>query len=71
MNWVVCVRVGLLFLFLEWFVKELEVVLIVKFGYFMKMIGGYSISGKDMWSIFVFLRSSKDGLCFCYGILLL
>lgn len=70
-NRAACVRAGLLSLLLEWFAKEPEVALIVKLGHLMKMIGGHSISGKDMRSIFALLRSSKDGLRPRHGTLLL
>lgn len=70
-NRAACVRAGLLSLLLQWFAKEPEVALIVKLGHLMKMIGGHSISGKDMRSIFALLRSSKDGLRPRHGTLLL
>lgn len=70
-NRAACVRAGLLSLLLEWFAKETDVALIVKFGRLMQMIGGHSISGKDMRSIFALLRSSKDGLRPRHGTLLL
>lgn len=70
-NRAACVRAGLLSLLLDWFAQEPKESLIVKMGNLMRMIGGHSISGKDMRCIFALLRSSKDGFRPRHGTLLL
>ena len=70
-NRAACVRAGLLSLLLDWFAQEPKESLNLKIGNLMQMIGGHSISGKDMRCIFALLRSSKDGFRPRHGTLLL
>lgn len=70
-NRAACVRAGLLSLLLDWFAQEPKESLNLKMGNLMQMIGGHSISGKDMRCIFALLRSSKDGFRPRHGTLLL
>eukprot|EP01018_Ginkgo_biloba_P014188 Gb_28819 [translate_table: standard] len=56
-----CVRAGLLSLLLDWFGTEESDLLILKLGQLIQMIGGHSITGKDMRKVFALLRSTKDG----------
>lgn len=66
-----CVRAGLLIVLLDWFAVELKEPLVVKVAQLMQMIGGHSISGKDLRKIFALLRGTKDGSRPRHGTLLL
>lgn len=66
-----CVRAGLLIVLLDWFAMEQSESLVVKVAQLMQMIGGHSISGKDMRRIFALLRGTKDGSRPRHGTLLL
>ncbi|BBM99563.1 hypothetical protein MPTK1_1g22060 [Marchantia polymorpha subsp. ruderalis] len=55
-----CVRSGLLSFLLDWFAVAQSDLLIIKLAQIVQMIGGHSISGKDMRRIFSLLRSTND-----------
>lgn len=56
-----CFRAGMLGFLLDWFSLEETDDLISKIAQLIQVIGGYSISGKDIRKIFVLLRSEKIG----------
>lgn len=56
-----CVKAGLLSLLLDWFGMEDNETVISRIGRLMQLIGGHSITGKDMRKVFALLRSTKDG----------
>ncbi|KAH9329817.1 hypothetical protein KI387_001925, partial [Taxus chinensis] len=56
-----CVRAGLLSLLLDWFGTEENSILISKIGQLIQVIGGHSITGKDIRKVFSLLRSTEDG----------
>lgn len=66
-----CVAAGLLSLLLDWFGEEQDEGLMTKVAHLMQMIGGHSITGKDIRRIFSLLRSTKDGCRPRHGALLL
>ncbi|KAH9551888.1 hypothetical protein CY35_09G037400 [Sphagnum magellanicum] len=70
-NQAACVRAGLLSVLLDWFALEQTELLLMKMAQLIRMIGGHSISGKDMRRIFALLRSTKDGSRPHHGTLLL
>ncbi|CAK9883045.1 unnamed protein product [Sphagnum jensenii] len=70
-NQAACVRAGLLSVLLDWFALEQTELLLMKMAQLIQMIGGHSISGKDMRRIFALLRSMKDGSRPHHGTLLL
>jgi hypothetical protein len=70
-NQAACVRAGLLSVLLDWFALEQSELLLMKMAQLIRMIGGHSISGKDMRRIFALLRSMKDGSRPHHGTLLL
>lgn len=66
-----CVRAGMLNLLLDWFSKEDNDGAILKIAQLIQVIGGHSISGKDIRKIFALLRSEKVGARQQYSSLLL
>ncbi|KAH7652235.1 Concanavalin A-like lectins/glucanases protein [Dioscorea alata] len=54
-----CSRAGLLSFLLDWFVIEENDDMISKIAQLLQVIGGHSISGKDIRKIFALLRSNK------------
>nr|KJB29367.1 hypothetical protein B456_005G097000 [Gossypium raimondii]KJB29368.1 hypothetical protein B456_005G097000 [Gossypium raimondii] len=56
-----CVAAGMLNFLLDWFVQECDDSVILKIAQLIQVIGGHSISGKDMRKIFALLRSEKVG----------
>lgn len=56
-----CVRVGMLSFLLEWFSQEDDDHVIMRIAQLIQVIGGHSISGKDIRKIFALLRSEKVG----------
>lgn len=56
-----CVRAGMLNLLLDWFVQEVNDGVLLKITQLIQVIGGHSISGKDIRKIFSLLRSEKLG----------
>ncbi|GMI77267.1 hypothetical protein HRI_001396000 [Hibiscus trionum] len=56
-----CVAAGMLNFLLDWFVQEGDDSVILKIAQLIQVIGGYSISGKDIRKIFALLRSEKVG----------
>ncbi|XP_057837661.2 BEACH domain-containing protein B isoform X1 [Cryptomeria japonica] len=56
-----CVRAGLLSFLLDWFSTEENSTLISKIGQLIQIIGGHSITGKDIRKVFALLRSTEDG----------
>ncbi|KAL2652898.1 hypothetical protein R1flu_021026 [Riccia fluitans] len=59
-NQAACVRSGLLSFLLDWFAVAQSDLLVIKLAQLVQMIGGHSISGKDMRRIFSLLRSTND-----------
>ncbi|KAJ7958905.1 BEACH domain-containing protein [Quillaja saponaria] len=55
------VRAGMLDFLLDWFSQEDNDNVIVKISQLIQVIGGHSISGKDIRKIFAILRSEKVG----------
>ncbi|XP_068657011.1 BEACH domain-containing protein B [Aristolochia californica] len=56
-----CFRAGMLSFLLDWFAVEDNEDIIWKIAQLIQVIGGYSISGKDIRKIFALLRSEKIG----------
>ncbi|XWS25391.1 hypothetical protein CRYUN_Cryun27aG0064600 [Craigia yunnanensis] len=56
-----CVSAGMLNFLLDWFVQEGDDSVILKIAQLIQVIGGHSISGKDIRKIFALLRSEKVG----------
>ncbi|KAK9271394.1 hypothetical protein L1049_026984 [Liquidambar formosana] len=56
-----CVRAGMLNFLLDWFSQEENASVILKIAQLIQVIGGHSISGKDIRKIFALLRSEKVG----------
>jgi hypothetical protein len=56
-----CVRAGMLNFLLDWFSQEDTDSVILKIAQLIQVIGGHSISGKDIRKIFAILRSEKVG----------
>lgn len=56
-----CFRAGMLSFLLDWFTLEENDDLIWKIAQLIQIIGGYSMSGKDIRKIFALLRSEKIG----------
>ncbi|XP_062098924.1 BEACH domain-containing protein B isoform X2 [Humulus lupulus] len=54
-----CVRAGMLNFLLDWFPQENSDSVIFKIAHLIQVIGGHSISGKDIRKIFALLRSEK------------
>lgn len=53
-----CVRAGMLDFLLEWFPQASDSV-VIKISQLIQVIGGHSISGKDIRKIFALLRSEQ------------
>ncbi|GLU16070.1 hypothetical protein SLE2022_325200 [Rubroshorea leprosula] len=66
-----CVRAGMLSVLLDWFVQEANDGVILKITQLIQVIGGHSISGKDIRKIFSLLRSEKEETRHKYHSLLL
>lgn len=60
-NRAACVRAGMLNFLLDWFPQEKSDSVIFKIAHLIQVIGGHSISGKDIRKIFALLRSEKVG----------
>ncbi|XP_042508929.1 BEACH domain-containing protein B-like isoform X1 [Macadamia integrifolia] len=56
-----CVRAGMLNFLLDWFAQEENDGVILKIAQLIQVIGGHSISGKDIRKIFALLRGDKIG----------
>ncbi|XP_029127869.1 BEACH domain-containing protein B-like [Cajanus cajan] len=56
-----CVRAGMLDFLLNWFSQEDNDSVIFQIAQLIQVIGGHSISGKDIRKIFALLRSEKVG----------
>ncbi|XP_043712024.1 BEACH domain-containing protein B-like isoform X2 [Telopea speciosissima] len=56
-----CVRAGMLNFLLDWFAQEEDDSVILKISQLIQVIGGHSISGKDIRKIFALLRGDKIG----------
>ncbi|CAA2974013.1 BEACH domain-containing B isoform X1 [Olea europaea subsp. europaea] len=56
-----CVRAGMLNFLLDWFSLENNESMVLKIAQLIQVIGGHSISGKDIRKIFALLRSEKLG----------
>lgn len=56
-----CVRAGMLNFLLDWFPQEDNDSVVFKIAQLIQVIGGHSISGKDIRKIFALLRSEKVG----------
>ncbi|GFP89566.1 beach domain-containing protein lvsc [Phtheirospermum japonicum] len=56
-----CVRAGMLDFLLDWFSQHDSESLIWKISQLIQVIGGHSISGKDIRKIFALLRSESSG----------
>ncbi|GAB4839467.1 hypothetical protein Ancab_028990 [Ancistrocladus abbreviatus] len=56
-----CVRAGMLNFLLDWFSQEGNDNVILRIAQLIQVIGGHSISGKDIRKIFALLRSEKVG----------
>lgn len=57
-----CVRAGMLHFLLDWFPQEENDNIILQIAQLIQVIGGHSISGKDIRKIFALLRSEKIGM---------
>lgn len=66
-----CVRAGMLNFLLDWFSQEDNDSTILKIAQLIQVVGGHSISGKDIRKIFALLRSEKVGMRQQYCSLLL
>lgn len=66
-----CVRAGMLNFLLDWFSLEDTDNVILKIAQLIQVIGGHSISGKDIRKVFALLRSEKVGSRQQYSSLLL
>ncbi|KAL9450104.1 hypothetical protein AB3S75_011937 [Citrus x aurantiifolia] len=56
-----CVRAGMLHFLLDWFSQEDNDSVILQMAQLIQVIGGHSVSGKDIRKIFALLRSEKVG----------
>jgi WD40 repeat protein len=56
-----CVRAGMLNFLLDWFTDEDDDSVVLKIAQLIQVIGGHSISGKEIRKIFALLRSEKVG----------
>lgn len=56
-----CVRAEMLNFLLDWFALEDDDGVVLKIALLVQVIGGHSISGKDIRKIFALLRSEKVG----------
>lgn len=56
-----CIRVGTLSFLLDWFSQEDDDHVIMRTAQLIQVMGGHSISGKDIRKIFALLRSEKVG----------
>ncbi|PIN12837.1 Conserved WD40 repeat-containing protein [Handroanthus impetiginosus] len=56
-----CVRAGMLDFLLNWFSQDNSESIVWKISQLIQMIGGHSISGKDIRKIFALLRSTSTG----------
>ncbi|KAH9690313.1 BEACH domain-containing protein B [Citrus sinensis] len=56
-----CVRAGMLHFLLDWFSQEDNDSVILQMAQLIEVIGGHSVSGKDIRKIFALLRSEKVG----------
>lgn len=66
-----CVKSGMLNFLLDWFPQEGKDTVVLKIAQLIQVIGGHSISGKDIRKIFALLRSEKVGSHQQYSSLLL
>ncbi|CAN4092325.1 unnamed protein product [Withania somnifera] len=66
-----CVKSGMLNFLLDWFPQERKDTVVLKIAQLIQVIGGHSISGKDIRKIFALLRSEKVGSHQQYSSLLL
>lgn len=66
-----CSRAGMLSFLLDWFAIEESDCLIAKIAQLIQVVGGHSISGKDIRKIFALLRSEKIGSTEKYSSMLL
>lgn len=66
-----CVKSGMLNFLLDWFPQEGKDTVVLKIAQLIQVIGGHSISGKDIRKIFALLRSEKVGSNQQYSSLLL
>ncbi|KAL0289479.1 UNVERIFIED_CONTAM: BEACH domain-containing protein B [Sesamum calycinum] len=57
-----CVRAGMLDFLLNWFSQDNSETIVWKISQLIQVIGGHSISGKDIRKIFALLRSENTGL---------
>ncbi|KAI4388687.1 hypothetical protein MLD38_000993 [Melastoma candidum] len=55
------VRAGVVSFLLDWFLQEENDIVIIKIAQLVQVVGGHSISGKDIRKIFALLRSEKIG----------
>lgn len=60
-NRAACVRAGMLNFLLDWFSQEDNDSIILKIAHLVRVIGGHSISGRDIRKIFALLRREKVG----------
>lgn len=56
-----CVRAGMLNFLIDWFSQEEDDSVVLKLAQLIQVMGGHSISGKDIRKIFALLRSEKVG----------
>ncbi|XP_042020550.1 BEACH domain-containing protein B-like isoform X1 [Salvia splendens] len=56
-----CVRAGMLDFLLNWFSEENCETIVWKVSWLIQVVGGHSISGKDIRKIFALLRSERAG----------
>lgn len=56
-----CVSAGMLSFLLDWFSQEDKDNVILRIAQLIQVIGGHSISGRDIRQIFMLLRSEKVG----------
>ncbi|KAL3830393.1 hypothetical protein ACJIZ3_019195 [Penstemon smallii] len=56
-----CVKAGMLNFLLNWFLQENSETMVREIAQLMQIIGGHSISGKDIRKIFALLRSENTG----------
>ncbi|XP_075088788.1 BEACH domain-containing protein B isoform X2 [Nicotiana tabacum] len=66
-----CVKAGMLNFLLDWFPQEGKDAVVLKIAQLIQVIGGHSISGKDIRKMFALLRSEKVGSHQQYSSLLL
>ncbi|XP_060199082.1 BEACH domain-containing protein B [Lycium barbarum] len=66
-----CVKAGMLNFLLDWFPQEGKDTVVLKIAQLIQVVGGHSISGKDIRKIFALLRSEKVGSHQQYSSLLL